>query len=101
MLMRPIEREKVEEVVMQMEKGKFLGPDGFMVDFFQQCWDLVKEEVWEIVEESHGIGRVLKSFNSTFLYPDPKRTRGRLRRSVLPYIPLQRYLEDYHKSPSQ
>jgi hypothetical protein len=52
MLMRPIERKEVEEVVMQMEKGKDLGPEDFMVDFFQQCWDLVKEEVWEIVEES-------------------------------------------------
>lgn len=52
MLMRPIEREEVEEAILQMEKGKAPRPDGFTVDFFQQCWDLVKEEVWEIVEES-------------------------------------------------
>ena len=51
MLMRPIEREEVEEVVMQMERGKAPGPDDFTVDFFKQFWDLVKEEVWEIVEE--------------------------------------------------
>ena len=71
-LMRPIEREKVEEAVMQMERGKAPGPDNFIVDFFQQCWDLVKVEVWEIVETSQRIGRVLKAFNSTFLTLIPK-----------------------------
>lgn len=67
MLMYPIERKEVEEAVMQMEKGKALGPDGFTVDFFQHFWDLVKEEVWEIVKASRRLGRVLKSFNVTFL----------------------------------
>lgn len=45
MLMRPIKREEVEEVVFQMEKGKALRPDGFTIDFFQRCWDLVKKEI--------------------------------------------------------
>lgn len=35
LLMRPIEREEVEEVVMQMEKGTAPRPDGFTVDFYQ------------------------------------------------------------------
>ena len=34
MLMRPIEREEVEEAVFQMEKGKSPGSDGFTIDFF-------------------------------------------------------------------
>lgn len=50
--MRPIKREKVEEVVMQMERGKAPGPNNFTVEFSQHFWDLVKEEVWEIVEAS-------------------------------------------------
>ena len=41
MLMQPIDREQVEQVVIQMEKGKAPGPNGFTVDFFQQYWDLV------------------------------------------------------------
>lgn len=55
-----------------MEKGKAPGPDGFIVDFFQQCWDLVKEEVWAVMEESRRTWRVLKAFNSTFLTLIPK-----------------------------
>ena len=48
LLMRAIKREEVEEVVFQMEKGKASGLDSFTVNFFQQCWDLVKDEVWAL-----------------------------------------------------
>ena len=63
MLMNPIEWEEVDKEVFQMEKGNALALDGFTIDFFQECKDLVKEEVWEIMEESRRIGRVLKAFN--------------------------------------
>ena len=55
-----------------MEKGKALGLDGFTVDYFQHCWDLVKDEVRAVVEESRRTGRVLKAFNLTFLTLIPK-----------------------------
>lgn len=70
--MWPIEREEVEEAVMQMEKGTTPGPDGFTVDFYQFFWDIIKEEVWEIVEESRRTRRILKAFNATFLTLIPK-----------------------------
>ena len=55
-----------------MEKGKASSPDGFTIDFFQSCWELVKEETWAVVDESKRMGRVLKDFNSTFLTLIPK-----------------------------
>ena len=72
MLMRPIDRKEVEEDMMQLDKGTAPGLDGFIVDFFQQFWDLVKEEVWEIVEASRCSRRILKTFNTTFLTLIPK-----------------------------
>lgn len=72
MLKRKIEHMEVEEAVFQMEKGKAPGLDGFTIDFFQRCWDLVKQELWEVVEESRSTRRVLKEFNATFLTLIPK-----------------------------
>jgi len=72
MLMRTIAREEVDEAVFQMEKGKSLEPNGFTIDFFQSCWDLVKEEIWEVVEESRWTRWILKAFNATFLTLIPK-----------------------------
>ena len=54
-------------MIFQMEKGKAPGPDGFTIDFFQSCCDLVREELWELVEESRRTKRVLKAFSETFL----------------------------------
>lgn len=34
-LMSPISMEEVEKVVFQMKKGKSLGPNGFLDDFFR------------------------------------------------------------------
>ena len=70
--MRYIEKTEVEEAVFQMEKGKTHVPDGFTIDVFHSCWDLVKDELWEVVEESRRTRRVLKSFNAAFLSLIPK-----------------------------
>ena len=43
--------QQVEEAMHQMMLGKVPSPDGFMTNFFHYFWDLIKQEVWEIVEE--------------------------------------------------
>jgi len=51
--MHPISLQEVECVVMQMKEGTTPGPDGFTINFFHSCWDLLKRDVLDIVEESH------------------------------------------------
>jgi hypothetical protein len=46
-LMRPITQEEVDKAVKDMPSGKLPGPDGFTTDFFHDCWDLIKKEVWQ------------------------------------------------------
>ena len=70
--MQPISLQQVEVPVEQMVDGTSPGPDGFTIDFFHHCWDLLKEEVLEIVEYSRKIGKILNAFNSKFLSLIPK-----------------------------
>jgi hypothetical protein len=63
----PITQEEVDQAIKAMPPGKSPGLDGFTTDFFHHCWDLVREEVWEVVEESRASGLVLSSLNATFL----------------------------------
>ena len=72
MLIKPIRMWEVEEAVNQMALGKAPGPDGFTTNFFHLLWDLVKEDVLNIVEESRTKKGVLKAFNATFLTLIPK-----------------------------
>jgi hypothetical protein len=51
-LKRPVTMEEVEQVIWEMPKGKYRGPDGFTVDLYQVCWSVINNEVWEVVEDS-------------------------------------------------
>jgi len=44
--------EEVEEAVRDMPSGKAPEPDRFTIDFYKTCWEIIKVEVWEVVEDS-------------------------------------------------
>eukprot|EP00253_Pinus_taeda_P028344 PITA_28344 len=71
-LMRAATMEEVEEVVMNMKKGKAPRPDGFTVEFYQAGWHFLGQEILEVVEESRMKQKIWPSINSTFLTPIPK-----------------------------
>ena len=50
--MWPIILEEVEHATKSLQAGKPLGPYGFTIDFFHACWDIIKDKVWSIVENS-------------------------------------------------
>lgn len=51
-IMIHISLEEMERVVLQMKKGKALGPYGFPVEFFQEFRDIIKLDLLEVVQES-------------------------------------------------
>lgn len=56
----------------QLKDGKEPGPDGFTANFFHAFRELIKTEVWEIVEESRSMHWILPALNSTFIALIPK-----------------------------
>jgi len=66
-LLRPITQTEVDFAALNMPPGKAPGPNGFTTDFFHHCWDIVKEDVWRVVEESRTSGQVLTALNATFI----------------------------------
>jgi hypothetical protein len=71
--MHPINLQEVEMKFTQMKEGTPPGPDGLMINLFHACWDMLKIEVLEIMEESRSRQWVLPSFNNTFLTLIPKK----------------------------
>eukprot|EP00253_Pinus_taeda_P028088 PITA_28088 len=71
-LCREISLEEVEEAIRSMPNDKAPGPNGFTINFYKACWSIVKQEVWEVVEDSRRSGTILKSINSIFLALIPK-----------------------------
>ncbi|KAK1302674.1 hypothetical protein QJS10_CPB12g00628 [Acorus calamus] len=48
------------------------GPDGFHVGFFQKCWETIKRDLIEAVQEFFHCGKLLGQLNTSFISLIPK-----------------------------
>jgi len=48
---RPVTKEELNEVIKEMKNGKAPCLDGFNVDFFKACWEVVKQVILDVVED--------------------------------------------------
>ncbi|RVW87592.1 putative ribonuclease H protein [Vitis vinifera] len=55
---RPFTEEEVRMAVFQLNKEKAPGPDGFTIAVYQECWDVIKEDLMRVFLEFHTNGGV-------------------------------------------
>lgn len=75
-LEREFEEEEILDVVNGMDKDKAPGPDGFTLTFFQDCWDVVRDDIMKVFAEVYSYKRFEKSLNATFIALIPKKARA-------------------------
>lgn len=59
--------DEIKEPIFEMTKDKSLGPDDFSMHFYQECWDIIKEDLLKVS------GVINLGVNSTFLMLIPKK----------------------------
>ncbi|MCH83420.1 LINE-1 reverse transcriptase like, partial [Trifolium medium] len=64
--------EEIQKVVMESDRNKSPGPDGFNFTFVKSCWDILKGEIRVMFDQFHGIGKLPKSLLSYFVALIPK-----------------------------
>ncbi|RVX16773.1 LINE-1 retrotransposable element ORF2 protein [Vitis vinifera] len=57
---RPFSEEEVRMAVFQLNKEKAPGPDGFTIAVYQECWDVIKEDLMRVLS-----GRLRKVLHET------------------------------------
>jgi hypothetical protein len=67
----------MDQVVQEMPNGKALGPDGFTVEFFKSYWEVVKYDIYGVVEDSKQSTSILKDLNATMITLIPKENESR------------------------
>ena len=72
LLLKPTSLQEVEIVVHQLKAGKAPGLDGFTSNPFHNFWDIIKLEVWQVVEESRTLRWMYPGLNATFIALIPK-----------------------------
>jgi hypothetical protein len=48
MLTQPFSKTEIKEALFQMEKNKAIGPDKIPIEFYQHCWEIIKEDIIEM-----------------------------------------------------
>jgi hypothetical protein len=43
--------EEIKDTIDHMEKNKAPGPDGFPIEFFQSCWDIIKFDILQVFND--------------------------------------------------
>lgn len=69
-------KEEVSEVIKEMQNRKSLGPDGFNVDFFKACWEIIKQDILDVVEDSRKYKTILRVLNTSFITLIPKQEKA-------------------------
>ena len=53
--------------VYHLNKEKAPGLDGFTIAVYQECWDVIKEDLMRVFLEFHTNGIINQSTNATFI----------------------------------
>ena len=60
-----------------MDRDKAPGPDGFTIAVFQDCWEVIKEDLVKVFAEFHRSGIINQSTNASFIVLLPKKNISR------------------------
>lgn len=50
-----------------------LGPDGFALEFFRVCCDIIKTDLCRVLEEFHSNSKLMRGCNNPFIVLIPKK----------------------------
>jgi mannosylglycoprotein endo-beta-mannosidase len=67
-----VDKEELQKVIKKIKVDKSLSPDGWTVDFFKQHFEIVGDDLLDMVEESRQKGFIPGALNSTFITIIPK-----------------------------
>ncbi|XP_058784295.1 uncharacterized protein LOC131659071 [Vicia villosa] len=71
-LERPFSEEEIKTAVWDCDGNKSPGPDGFTLEFFQQCWETLKADVVRYVTDFFDKAKLTKGCISSFITLIPK-----------------------------
>ena len=77
-LYKLVDKEELKKIISSLKVDKSPGTDGWTMEFFKHFFDLVGDDILEMIEESRTLGFIPGALNSTFLTLIPKVNKPRL-----------------------
>ncbi|RVX05281.1 Transposon TX1 uncharacterized 149 kDa protein [Vitis vinifera] len=77
--------EEISKAIFQLDRDKAPGLNGFTIAVFQECWDVIKEDLVRVFVEFHRSGIINQSTNASFIVLMPKKS---LSKRISDFIPI-------------
>ena len=81
---REVDSQEIERVVNNLAKGKSPGMDGIPNEFYQRCWDCIKEDLGELVRAILNSGGLNRELNQSLIVLVPKVSNSRIVKDYRP-----------------
>jgi hypothetical protein len=72
-LIAPFTVDEIKEAVWSCDGNKSPGPDGFNLNFFKSCWNVLEKDIVDFMNEFHTNSKLPKAITSSFLTLIPKK----------------------------
>ena len=69
----PFSEEEIFTAIFQLDRDKAPGPDGFTIVAFQDCWDVLKDDLVRVFAEFHSSRIINQNTNASFIVLLPKK----------------------------
>lgn len=76
--------EEVFNTIKSMKGDKSLSPNGFSIASFQRCWDIIKGDLMQEMEEFYYIEKFYEHLNNTFIALIPKKMAAKVLKDFRP-----------------
>eukprot|EP00253_Pinus_taeda_P012579 PITA_12579 len=74
-LVREVEEEEVQKSIWSLHPDKAPGPDGFLISFYREYWQMIKKDLLKMIRWVLRKGKLGGFANSTYLALIPKENR--------------------------
>jgi hypothetical protein len=63
----PIHREEIDTIVKRLPSDKAPGPDGFNGLFIKKCWNIIKNDFYQLCQDFFEGNIILEGINNSFI----------------------------------
>ncbi|KAJ9675680.1 hypothetical protein PVL29_024549 [Vitis rotundifolia] len=71
----PFSEEEIFNAIFQLDRDKASRPDGFTIAVFQDCWDVIKDDLVRVFAEFHNSRIINQNTNASFIVFLPKKSQ--------------------------
>lgn len=71
-LLKPNSEDQIKQVVFRIPTSKSPGPKGFTGGFFQDHWDVIRDDLIKVVRAFWHLGKMLRKMNHALMTLIPK-----------------------------